>query len=194
MSDEHALSDAYPELYNFFFHHLQVRSATIEKVINQLRDMNVQDEETPQLRKLLLFSLSNFLRRTPKDFVKLRALEGVPVVPIVSTYGVVSHQLASLNKSTWLFADRHDYHKSFIDRNTVRFADFDVESYPQLEPLVLAIFKAWPVDGQHCLSSLVKEVKDIGTGIVYNPQGTVLFRDKLKFLRRYLTSSPHAIE
>lgn len=193
VSDENALSETYKELYNFFFHHLQVRSATIEKVVSQLREMNLQSEENAFLRKLLLYSLDKFLRRNPNHFSKLRPLENVPIVPIAPKQGMESHQLASLNRPTWLFADRYDYHHSFLDRSTVRFADFAVELFPDLEALCLAISKAWPVDGQHCLSTLVREEKDIGAGVVYDLKWTSVFRDKLKFLRRYMMPSPYIL-
>jgi len=179
------LADQYPELQSFFFHRLKVPSATITKVIDELRANTGHNSLDLRRRKVLIFTLSDFLRRSPRDCSKLEALKDVPVMPVADNrYGTSAIKIASLNKVWWYFADQHRYYKCF--QNNLSFADFWVEEYARLEPLDDAIHRQW--GEHHRLSSSVLEEKDFGTCPTIDANGTNFLREKVKYFRRYVMS------
>jgi hypothetical protein len=172
-------------LQSFFIHHLNVSTASIDKVITELMAMGTSGREDVAKRKQLLFTMSDFLRKRPQDYTKLlQNLTDKPVMPIMPKFGLKATDVRSLNKPTWLFADRHHYFESFKDLQTVAFADFSVEQYPRLEPLNTAISSAWGARVDHCLSILVAESKEQGSQTVRSIAGTEFLRSKVKYLRR----------
>jgi hypothetical protein len=173
-------------LKNFFWFTLKIQSATIESVIERLRNMSMPGNDDPALRKKLLFSLDRRLVENKGDLPKLRSLENVPLMPIAPKYGMEATRLASLNRPTWLFADQHDYYESFKDHDKVSFAAFSVDEFFRIEKLCETVGKLWIVDGERRLSLLVKEEMIANTSFVFNPILTATFRSKLKFLRRYI--------
>lgn len=190
VAGELALASSYPELYSFFYDHLQVRSATIDKVTSQLLSLSQPAQPGDlELRKLLIIALSDFVRKKPDSFGRVREkLEDKPVVPIAGKHGLESTQLASLNKQTWYFADRHEYHIAFENDSSVKIADFKVEDYPRLESLDEAIKKCWNLKSLHCISDNVDEFKEFDSNPVLNTDLTAFVRSKVKYLRRYV---PH---
>lgn len=149
--------------------------------------MTTSEREDLARRKQLLLSTSDFLRKRPQDYTKLlQKLTDKPVMPIMPRFGLNASDMRSLNKATWLFADRHHYFESFKDLQGVAFADFLVEQYPRLEPLNAAIVKAWGPSADHCISSLVAESKEQGSQTVRSLAGTEFLRGKVKYLRRYV--------
>jgi hypothetical protein len=102
-------------LQSFFIHHLHVSTASIDKVIAELMTMATSGREDLDKRKQLLFTMSDFLRKRPQDFAKLHQLVDKPIMPIMPKLGMVATVTSSLNKPTWLFADRHHYFASFKD-------------------------------------------------------------------------------
>lgn len=111
-------------------------------------------------------------------------------MPITSRSGLEATDLRSLNRASWLFADRNDYYQAFKDNVEVSFAAFQVNDFFRVEALCTAIASAfypgskWTVERERCLSRLVNEVRNDTKDIVFNPQLTATFRGKLKFLRR----------
>lgn len=85
LSVEHALTryKIYKHLRSFFHDHLEVSTVTIDKVIEELREISLC-RDSPQRHMDLLDTLSDILRRKPGDFGKLRALEGQLVMPVAS--------------------------------------------------------------------------------------------------------------
>jgi hypothetical protein len=183
------LADQYPELQSFFFHRLKIPSATITKVIDELRANTGQHSLDLQRRKVLIFTLSDFLRKSPRDSSKLEALKDVPVMPVADNrYGTSAINIASLNKVWWYFADQHRYYKCFLSK--LSFADFGVEDYARLEPLDEAIRRVW--GEQHRLSSSVMEEQDFGTYPTIDANGTNFLRERAKYFRRCVISKPHS--
>jgi hypothetical protein len=177
-------------LQSFFIHHLNISTASIDKVITELMSIATSGEDDLPKRKQLLFSISDFLRKQPQDYIKLQQkLTDKPVMPIMAKLGLKAADVRSLNKATWLFADRHRYFESFKDLPNVSFADFSVEQYPRLEPLNVAILSAWGPRVDHCLSRLVAESKEHGAQTVRSIAGTEFLRSKVKYLRRITRAS-----
>jgi hypothetical protein len=181
MAAEIILAHQYPELQSFFFHRLKIPSATIAKVIDELRSNTGHDSLDLQRRKVLIITLSDFLRKSPKDYSKLEVLKDVPVMPIVDNkYGTSAINIASLNKMWWYFADQHRYHKCF--QNKVAYADFPVEDYARLEPLDQAIQQAW--GEPHRLSGSIVEDRDFGSNPTLDANGTNSLRQKVNYIKR----------
>lgn len=176
------LADQYPELQSFFFHRLKIPSATITKAIDELRSNAAHNSLDMQRRKALIFALSDFLRKSPKDWVKLQALKDVPVMPIAdSKYGTSAINLASLNKESWYFADHHRYYTCF--QSKLAFADFRIEECARLAPLDNAMQQAWSC-GPHRLSVSVILERDFGSHPAIDANATNLLRQKVKYIRR----------
>ncbi len=183
MSAEIVLCDQYPELQSFFFHRLKIPSATIAKVIDELRTNTANASLDMKRRKVLIFTLSEFLRRSPRDYHKLELLKDVPVMPVADNrYGTSAINVVSLNKMWWYFADQHRYYKCFSSK--LNFADFRVEEYIRLEPLDQAIQQIW--GERHGLSASVEEKKDRGSAFKLDAHSTNSLRKKVKYLRRYV--------
>lgn len=179
------LADQYPELHSFFFHRLQIPSATVAKVIDELRTNTGNDSLNFQRRKVLLFTLSHFLDKSPKDYTKLEVLKDVPVIPVADNrYNTSAINIASLNKAWWYFADQHRYFKCF--QSKLSFADFQVEDYARLEPLDQAVQRLWG-GKQHRTSDSVVEEPDQGLYPSLDVSGTNLLREKVKYFKRYVT-------
>lgn len=184
MGAEITLADHYHELQSFFFHRLKIPSATITKVIDELRANTGHDSLDILRRKALIFTLSDFLKRTPRDSPKLEALKDVPVIPVADNrYGTSAINIASLNKTWWCFADQHRYYKCF--QSKVAFAAFRVEEYARLEPLDQAMQRVWGGE-HHRLSSSVVENRDHGARPNLDANGTNALREKVKYVRRYV--------
>lgn len=183
MSAGNVLADQYPELQSFFFHKLKIPSATIAKVIDELRTNTANASLDMQRRKVLIFTLSDFLKKSPKDSHKLEVLKDVPVMPVGdSRFGTSAINIVSLNKMWWYFADQHRYYNCFLNKLT--FADFRVDEYTRLEPLDQAIRRVW--GEHHRLSVSVIEEKDLGSPFTLDPNSTNSLREKVKYLRRYV--------
>lgn len=183
MAAEVVLAGQYPELQSFFFHRLKIPSATIAKVIDELRTNTGHDSLDIRRRKILIFTLSDFLKRSPRDYSKLEALKDVPVMPIADNrYGTSAINIASLNKMWWYFVDQHRYSRCF--QNKVAFADFGVEEYARLEPLDRAVQRVW--GEHHRLSSSVVEEPYLGSHPTLDANGTNSIREKVKYFRRYV--------
>jgi hypothetical protein len=183
MTVEIVLADQYPDLQSFFFHRLKIPSATVAKVIDELRTNTSHDSLDIRRRKILVFTLSDFLKRSPRDYSKLEALKDVPVMPIADNrYGTSAVNIASLNKTWWYFVDQHRYSRCF--QNKVAFADFGVEEYARLEPLDQAMQRVW--GEHHRLSSSVVEERDWGSRPTMDANGTNSIREKVKYFRRYV--------
>ena len=183
MGAEIVLADQYPELQSFFFHRLKIPSATIAKVIRELQTKTDHASLDTQRRKVLIFTLSDFLRRSPGDYHKIGVLKDVPVMPVADNrYGTSAINIVSLNKMWWYFADQHRYYRCFSNKLT--FADFRVEEYARLEPLDQAIQQVW--GGHHRLSVSVVEGKDHGSLLTLDVSSTNSLREKVKYLRRYV--------
>ena len=141
--------------------------------------------DNPVKRKTLILAMSDFLRKTPKHYNKLLPLAGKPVMPIAARFEMEeTTNLRALDKASWYFADRHHYYKSFSSIETVLFAAFPVDQYWRLQPLNVAIVKAYHTE--HCLSNLVAEDKDPGSNRVLSIAATELLRSKVKYVRRYV--------
>jgi hypothetical protein len=182
MVGEITLADQFPELQSFFFHRLKIPSATIAKVIDELRVNTGHDSLDLNRRKVLIFTLSDFLRKSPGDCSKLEALKDVPVMPVADNrYSTSAINIASLNKVWWYFADQHRYFKCF--QNKLSFADFRVEEYARLEPLDHAVQRLWGGEYHH-LSGSVVEDPDFGSHPTLDANGTNLLREKVKYFRR----------
>jgi hypothetical protein len=186
MAAEIVLANQYPELQSFFFHHLKIPSATIAKVIDELRTNTGHDSLDLQRRKVMIFTLSDFLGKSPKDCTKLEALKDVPVMPIADNrYGTSAINIVSLNKVWWYFADQNRHYKSF--QSKIAFADFRVEDYARLEPLDQAIQRVWGGE-YHVLSKSVLEERDFGFNPTVDANGTNFLRAKVKYFIRHV---PH---
>ena len=184
MVAEIILADQYPELHSFFFHRLKIPSATVAKVIDELRTNTGNDSLSIYRRKVLVFTLSDFLRKSPKDYFKLEALKDVPVMPVADNrYSTSAINITSLNKVWWYFADQDRYFKCFQSR--LSFADFRVEDYTRLEPLDQAMQRLWG-GKHHRLSDSVVEEADYGSHPTLDTNGTNLLREKVKYFRRYV--------
>jgi hypothetical protein len=180
MSAEIVLADEYPELQTFF-QKLKIPSATIAKVIDELRANTGHDSLRIERRKGLIFTLSAFLRRSPGDCSKLEALKNVPVMPIADNrYGTSAINIASLNKMWWYFADQHRSYESF--RNKLSFADFGVAEYHRLKSLDQAMQRVW--GDRHGLSGSVRLEQHIGSGTSHDVSGTNSLRKKVNYLKR----------
>jgi len=191
MAVEIILADQYPELQSFFFHRLKIPSATIAKVIEELRANTSHDSLDLRRRKDLIFTLADFLRKSPRDYSKLDALKDVPVMPVADNrYGTSAVNIASLNRTWWYFADQHRYHRCFESK--VSFADFRVEEYARLEPLDQAMQRVWGGE-PHCLSGSVTEERDFGTHPTLDANGTNTLREKMKYFRRYVMAHDHCL-
>jgi hypothetical protein len=182
------LADQYPTLYTFFVHQIRIPAVTTLTVIEELRTLpNSTAEEVAchmRRRKELIYTLCDFLVRRPDDCWKLRSLENVHVMPVTGIeHGSKAVKCASLNKSYWVFKDRHDYSEAFHGK--IWFADFVVWEYPRLEPLNQAIFNVWR-GAQHCLSRKVVLDRHLGTQATIDITATAALRSKARYLKRYL--------
>ena len=185
MTGEIAIARIYPELYSFFIDHLQVRSATIKKVAEELRNISYPVPTGGlRRRKQLILSLAEFVRRHESGLGSVDGiLRNIPLMPLTGKHGMMSTQLASLNKSSWYYADRHEYLSAFGNHLAVNLAAFDVEDYHRLEPLDRAASKLWNLP-MRCISANVGEEKKVDGTPTFSPEVTVYVRGKLKHLRR----------
>ena len=180
---EIVLADEYSQLQSLFYFKLKVPSATIGKVVEELRQNSDIKALDLNRRKSLIFTLNHFLRKSPSDWQKLHPLKDVPVMPISNdrySNDVVS--LGSLNRSFWYLADQHCYYNSFKDK--IQFADFSVTDYPRLEALDRAIGQAWKREPLRISASLQEE-HIMGSRPALDNNGTRMLRGKVKFIKRY---------
>ena len=185
VTGEIAIARLYPELRSFFFDHLQVRSATIKKVAEELRSISYPAPSGElRRRKALILSLADFVHRHETSLGSVDGiLRNLLFMPLAGKYGMESTQLASLNKSVWYFADRHEYVMAFQDHTVVNLAGFAVEDYPRLEALDRAAASLWGLP-LRCISANVAEERKVGGASTFSAEVTALLRGKLKHLRR----------